>query len=241
VPTLPDDNDLDAPSPVVLGTPPATGSSAVPPALVRRFNGVEIASHWTYGGLFLLLLATGLALFHPQWRNWDIAGVKVVKETHLTLALLFVLLPLTAAAWDGWRSLRHDARAVLRWGGRDHAWLAALGARALGRRRPLPPTGRFNAGQKLNALYIAGLGAGLTITGGLIWPDWLLGPAQRAFVFGLHDLLMLLSLPALALHLLLTLVFPPTRPSLRGMLTGRVRADWQAAHHPLDPGPPDAG
>jgi formate dehydrogenase subunit gamma len=215
-------------------------SHARPTALVRRFNGVEIAVHWTFGGLFLLLLATGLALFHPQWRNWDIAGVKVVKETHLTLALLFVLLPLTAAAWDGWRSLRRDARVVLRWDGQDRAWLAALAARAVGRVDTLPPQGRFNAGQKLNALYIAGLGVGLTITGGLIWPDWLLGPAPRAFVFGLHDLLMLLSLPALALHLLLTLVFPPTRPSLRGMLTGHVRADWQAIHHPLDHGPPDA-
>ena len=117
----------------------------------------------------------------------------------------------------------------VRIGGYDdvRAWLVALAASAIGRPRRLPPQGRFNAGQKLNALYVAGLGVGLTITGGLIWPDWLLGPAPRAFVFGLHDLLMLLSLPALALHLLLTLVFPPTRPSLRGMLTGRVRADWR--------------
>jgi formate dehydrogenase subunit gamma len=197
--------------------------------------------HWAHGGLFLLLLATGLALFHPQWRNWDIAGVKVVKETHLTLALLFVLLPLTAAAWDGWRSLRHDARAILRWDRRDWAWLAVLASRALGRREPLPPQGRFNAGQKLNTLYFVALGTGLIVTGSLIWPDWLLGPGPRATIFALHDLLMLLSLPALILHVLLAAVFPPTRPSLRGMLDGRVPTAWQTAHHPLDPGPPDDG
>jgi formate dehydrogenase subunit gamma len=235
-----DDNDLSAPSPVVLGTPPATGRAPAGPARVRRFNGVAIATHWAHGALFLLLLATGLALFHPQWRNWDIAGIKVVKETHLTLALLYVLLPLTVAAWDGWRSLRAGAQAMLRWERRDWAWLAALAARLVGRRPPLPPQGRFNAGQKLNTAFIMAVGTGLVITGGLIWPDGLLGPGGRALVFGLHDLLMLLSLPALAVHLLLATVYPPARPALRGMLDGWVPADWHAAHHPLDTGPPGA-
>ena len=234
-----DDNECSAPLPEVLGTPPAAGRSFARDGPVRRFNGVEIAVHWTYGGLFLLLLATGLALFHPQWRNWDIGGAKVLKECHLTLALLFVLLPLTVAAWDGWRSLRADARLVLRPERRDLVWLVALAARALGRERPWPATGRFNAGQKLNSLYLASLGVGLTITGGLIWPDWLLGPAARATIFALHDLLMLLSLPALIGHLFMATIFPPTRPSLRGMLDGWVPADWHRRHHPDDAGPPD--
>lgn len=240
MPVRHDDNDLSAPSPLVLGTPPAAGRRRSGRAWVRRFNGVEIALHWAHGALFLLLLATGLALFHPQWRNWDIAGVKIVKETHLTLALLYLLLPLTVAAWDGWCSLRADAWAVLRWERRDWVWLAALAGRLVGRRPPLPPAGRFNAGQKLNAAFISAVGAGLVVTGGLIWPDWLLGPGPRAMLFGLHGWLMLISLPALVIHILLATVYPPTRPALRGMLDGWVPADWHVAHHPLDTGPPGA-
>jgi formate dehydrogenase subunit gamma len=207
-------------------------------ATVPRFNGVERAIHWTHAALFLLLLGTGLALFHPQWRNWDLAGVKLVKETHLTLALLYVLLPLTAAAWDGWRSLRHDLRHLVAWTGHDWRWLGLLLARAAGRRRDFPPQGRFNTGQKLNSFYITLVAAGLVTTGGLMWPDRLLGPDLRALVYSLHDLFMLLSLPAVALHLLLAVALPPTRPALHGMLTGRVSAAWLARHHPLDPGPP---
>jgi len=46
----------------------------------------------------------------------------------------------------------------------DHKWLAAVPARLL-RRAPEPPSGRFNAGQKLNYLLICILLAVLLITG----------------------------------------------------------------------------
>jgi formate dehydrogenase gamma subunit len=229
-----DDHTTHGPPPPALGTLAAGGHDR---QTRRRFNGVERAIHWLAAALFLALLVTGLALFHPQWRNWDLAGVKLVKEIHLTLGLLFVLAPLTAAAWDGGRSLRHDL-AALRWRPADTAWLGWLVRRGLGRVGPAPSVGRFNAGQKLNAFYLIALGAGLVTTGGLIWPDRLLAPGPRALLYGLHDLLMLLSLPAVIGHIVLATLWPSTRPSLGGMLTGRVPAAWHRAHHPADPGPP---
>jgi formate dehydrogenase subunit gamma len=241
----PDDDPVKSSTPVVLGTPLASSSAVVgdaAPSLERRrrFNGVERALHWSAAGLFLLLLATGLALFHPQWRNWDIGGIKVVKETHLTLAVLLPLLPLTFAAWDGGQALRHNLAALWRWQSTDWRWLAALGLTLLGQRPHWPAVGRYNAGQKLNSLYLAGLTLGLIISGSLIWPDRLLEPALRASLYALHDLLMLLSLPVLLLHLSLALLWPTTRPALGGMLSGDVPATWHAQHYPLDPGPPAA-
>lgn len=231
-----DDNANDALLPVVLGTPPVAGRHAVY-GRVRRFSGVEIAVHWTFGGLFLLLLASGLALFHPQWRNWDLVGVKLLKETHIVLGLLLVLAPATAAVWDNGRAVRADARAIVAWSATDRAWLWALAAPLLGRRRPGPPQGRFNAGQKLNVAYVMIISVGLVVTGGLMWPDWLLTPGQRALAFSLHDLLMMLSIPAIVLHIALATLVPATRPALRGMVDGTVAANWRDAHHPLDPGP----
>lgn len=195
--------------------------------------------HWCFGGLFLLLLATGLALFHPQWRNWNLGGLKLLKEIHLTLGLLWVLLPLTAAAWDSGRSLRHNVAHLGRWGQDDWVWWQTVVGRLVGRRGAWPPVGRYNAGQKLNTVYVVVLGAGLALTGGLIWPDRLLDPVIRALIFSLHDLLMLLSLPALVGHLILTMIWPSTRPSLGSMLHGWLPNDWYSNHYPADPGPPD--
>jgi formate dehydrogenase subunit gamma len=231
-----DDNPSDALPPVVLGTPPVAGRSLAGER-VRRFNGVEIATHWTFAGLFLLLLASGLALFHPQWRNLDLAGVKLVKEIHIALGLLFVLAPLTVAAWDNWRALRADARALRTWTAADTGWLVALAARAACQRRAAPDQKRFNAGQKLNVAYVMVISVGLVVTGGLIWPDWLLPPGERALLFQMHDLLMLLSVPAVVIHVVLATVVPATRPSLRGMVDGTVPAAWHQAHYPRDPGP----
>lgn len=199
---------------------------------VLRFNGVERAFHWTFALIFLALLGTGLALEHPDLRGIPFYGSKLVREVHLTLALLLLCLPALAASWDGFASVRAMLRAALAFRAADSAWLRALGGHLVGRGGEMPPQGRFNAGQKLNAYLTILATVGLALSGVLIAP--LHGPipqAWRELLYQVHTVLAYAIIPLVAVHIGLALVWPPTRPALSGMLSGRVAAAWARRHH----------
>ena len=93
------------------------------------------------------------------------------------------------------------------------------------------PQGRFNAGQKINAILTAAFAVLFGVSGLLLW----FGEENTRYRFAstviLHDGLMYVSLVLVAGHLYLTLIHPATRHSLRGMTVGNVRGDWAARHH----------
>ncbi|HXG01927.1 MAG TPA: hypothetical protein VNO23_00740, partial [Candidatus Binatia bacterium] len=120
-----------------------------------------------------------------------------------------------------------------RWLARFPRWLTAEPA---ARARLDARVGRFNAGQKVNALFTAASAAVLLVTGLALVPVALgapvPGPTAAAALRAAHRWVTLAALLPLAGHLFFALAFPPTRPSLAGMLDGRVDADWAAHHHP---------
>jgi formate dehydrogenase subunit gamma len=194
---------------------------------------VERLFHWAFALVFLGLLG-GLALQHPDLRGIPFMGSKLVREVHLTLALLLLCLPALAAAWDDFRSVRVLLRDVLGWRAHDTRWLAALLGRVVRRCDALPAQGRFNAGQKLNARATIGLTACLALTGVLITPHPSPVPqAWRELLYQLHVALAYLAIPLVLGHVLLATLWPSTRPSLWGMLRGRVSAEWARQHHRL--------
>ena len=105
--------------------------------------------------------------------------------------------------------------------GDDRRWL--VGRRA--------PQGRFNAGQKLNAVLTAAFALLFAVSGTLLW----LGERNTSFRFDgtivLHDGLTLFSVVLLTGHLYLALIHPTTRHALRGVTRGDVRVDWAREHH----------
>jgi formate dehydrogenase subunit gamma len=112
------------------------------------------------------------------------------------------------------------------------------------RGRTASPQGRFNAGQKVNAIVTAAFAVLLFVSGMLLW----IGEDDTRIRLGgtiyLHDALMYLSVVIVAGHLYLALINRSTRHSLRGMTLGTVREDWARAHHskwapaPAAPVPP---
>ena len=100
-------------------------------------------------------------------------------------------------------------------------WLRGRGA----------PQGRFNAGQKINAVLTAAFTILFGVSGLLLW----FGEEDTRFRFAstviLHDGLMYVSLALLVGHLYLALIHPATRHALRGMTLGSVSGDWAARHH----------
>lgn len=214
---------------------PGHGPGAGQPALVERWSLPMRLVHWGFALAFLGLLGSGLALGQPSLRGIPLLGSKLVREIHLTCAVLLFLLPALAASWDGYREIRRQWAAARWLGARDWRWLLALPLRAV-RRGPLPPRGRFNAGQKLNVYAVLVLVAGLAGTGLVIAPEAgrPVPQAVRGLVYEVHVLLAWATIPLVVGHVFLAALFPPTRPALRGMWSGKVRAAWAAEHHGAD-------
>ena len=190
-------------------------------AWVARFTGTERAVHWIYTVLFLVLLGTGLALWVPSL-SVAVGNRDVVRQVHIVTGLALLPVPLAVAVAGDRRAVLRTAREIDRFDRDDGAFLL---------RRPSAP-GRFNGGQKLNAVWSA-TAAVLLLASGLVQWQWTRVPASwRAGASEVHDLLTVLSAAVLVGHVWLAPVHRSTRHSLRGIVGGRVRREWAAAHHP---------
>jgi formate dehydrogenase subunit gamma len=198
--------------------------------LVERFTRAERTLHWSFALLFLILLLSGLGLNLGPGQNPVLDRRELMRTIHLDAALgLAGLLLLVAAGSPGTLSrLRRDVE----WFDRDDArWLLRVWVPARIRRRPLPPQGRYNAGQKLNTVLTAAATVGLTVTGALMWGGGHLPTSLSESADTWHLLLMKAMYPLVAGHLVIALLLPSTRGALRGIVTGRVRLDFARRRH----------
>jgi formate dehydrogenase subunit gamma len=210
--------------------------------VVERFNLSERLFHWAFAIPFMLTMLTGLALYF-QGLEKLVGSRELVRDVHRFAGLATVVLPLLVLAVGDRRRLAVDAGNVDRWSADDRRWFRSWLWRKVGGRDRLPEQGRFNAGQKFNAvLTLAGI-FWLSVTGLLIFPGihppfWLVSNSRD-----LHNLAWMVLTVAVLGHIFLAAVYPPTRPGLFGIITGRVRLDWLREHHPLSPeaGPPEPG
>jgi formate dehydrogenase gamma subunit len=99
-------------------------------------------------------------------------------------------------------------------------------------RQPLPPQGKYNAGQKVFALT-AVFGTATIIGTGLVMTFHLGSPTLVATAILAHKLAIALALLGLAVHLTMAAVIADERPALKSMLTGRIDTQHAAAHSPL--------
>ena len=188
--------------------------------MVKRFGRTERALHWVHAAGFLAMLATGLVLYLPVLSE-AVARRNLVKNLHLFAALAWALAILLVVALGDRRRLAADWREIESLDADDRRWLR-------GRRAP---QGRFNAGQKLNALLTAAFAVLFAVSGFFLW----LGERDHRFLLDgtgtVHETVTLASVALLAGHLYLAVIHPSTRHALRGMTTGEVRADWAREHH----------
>ena len=195
---------------------------------VRRFGATERWLHWAFVIPFLVLLGTGVMLALPDLEVL-LANRDLIRSLHLASAWGMLVLPLVVVLAGDRHALLADLREIDYWDGLDFQWVRQAPLFFL---RRLPPAGRFNAGQQLNAIVVAAAAVGFLVTGlcmrnAELLPLWLGDVSTQ-----LHDLLTIAIVPLIAGHLFLTLLNPSTRGSLRGMLTGYVDEAWAAAHHP---------
>lgn len=189
---------------------------------VTRFDRAERWLHWATATLFLTLLATGMTLYVGALSA--LVGRRLlVKDIHVISGLLLPL-PLLLAYAGPWRAgLRRDVRRFARWSRDDRRWLLSVGRSGSTR------MGKFNAGQKLNAIFVAGCIPVMLATGAIMrwftpFPlEWRTG---ATFV---HDWLALILLAVIVGHIAKALAAPA---ALRAMLHGTVPVDHVRRHHP---------
>ena len=217
-----------------------TSSNPATQPLVDRFDATERLFHWGFAAPFLVTLFTGLALYFPELAK--IAGNReLVRDLHRFAGLFTVAIPTAVVVFGNRRNLRRDLTEVDVWSRDDRVWFRAWLWRKIGGRDRLPPQGRFNSGQKFNAALTAGCVFWLAVTGLIIFPGihppfWLVSNSRN-----LHDLAWILLTPAVIGHVFLAAIYPPTRPGLAGIISGKVPLAWLREHHPLAPEAQAAG
>jgi formate dehydrogenase subunit gamma len=197
--------------------------------LIQRFTLTERLLHWVHAAAFFVLLGSGLVLYIPSLSR-AIARRPLIKDIHFWTAVSWLGALALIVLLGNRRALARTIREIDLFDRDDRRFLAG---------NTRVPQGRFNAGQKVNAILTAAFAALFTISGFLLW----YGERDTRFrlsgtVF-LHDSLMYVSLVLVTGHLYLAVIHPTTRHSLRGMTTGKVREDWARRHHAKWAGEPE--
>jgi len=215
-------------------TPRAGTTRPARPRYVERFTLTERMLHWVHAAAFFVLLGSGLILYIPALST-AFADRPLIKDVHFLTAVSWAGAMLLIVVLGNRRAVMATAREIDLFDRDDRRFLAG---------RPGAPQGRFNAGQKVNAIVTAAFATLFFVSGMLLW----LGERDTRFHLGgtlyLHDALMYVSVVIVVGHLYLALIHRSTRHALRGITLGNVREDWARAHHAKwlvpPPGAPDA-
>lgn len=193
--------------------------------LIERYPPRDRFNHWLTAISFVLLAASGLALFHPAfyWLSNLLGGGPWTRILHpfigLVLAVSFGIL-----ARRYWPLNRiTDA---------DRAWIRRLPDVLAKRDQDLPEVGQYNAGQKYLFWTLVASVAVLLVSGFVIWQPWFtwLFPVTlvRLAVLG-HALAAFVIMAGIVVHIYAALW---VKGSLRAMTRGTVSHAWAKHHHP---------
>jgi formate dehydrogenase subunit gamma len=191
---------------------------------VRRFSRAERWVHRTTAALMGVCVVTAACLYLPTFAEL-VGRRELVVRIHEWAGLL---LPVPVLVGLASRAFRADLGRLNRWGPHDRRWL-----RSALRRDPRPsarPAGKFNAGQKTYAAWIAGASLVMLGTGLLMWFTHLAPILWRTSATFVHDWLALTIGIVLIGHIGMALADPEAR---RGLRTGSVSKEWAKREHPL--------
>jgi formate dehydrogenase subunit gamma len=214
--------------PDAAGPPSAGPGRPRPSGTVLRFTRAVRWCHHATAVLMALCVGSALCLYVPGLA--ELVGRRALVVTVHEWSGLALPAPLLLGLAS--RPLRADLRRLNRFGPHDRRWLRA----ALRARRPHPgrweqwEAGKFNAGQKVFAAWIAGAVLVMTGTGLLMWFTGLAPLVWRTSATFVHDWLALAVGVVLAAHVAMAAARPEAR---RAMRTGRADRAWARREHPL--------
>ena len=194
------------------------------PVLVSRYRGITRLNHWVTAGSLIVLLLSGLALFHPAlyFLTGLFGGGATTRWLHpfVGILLFFSFLLLFLQLWR--LNLPKPE---------DVTWVANIDEVVKGNEEKLPELGKYNAGQKFVFWGMSGLIIVLIVTGIMIWqqyfPDLVTIPTRRIALL-VHSLAAIGITLVFILHVYAAIW---TRGTIRAMTRGSVTGGWAWRHH----------
>jgi formate dehydrogenase subunit gamma len=192
--------------------------------LIQATDWYERLVHWMLAISCLVLCFTGLGMmFHSfNFIANMMGGLVVTKYVHNFTGLFFgVALFLAIKMW--W----HEAGVFSM--PEDMEWMKTAGG-YLWHVDKVPEVGKYNPGQKMFFLAIAGFGAVMVVTGIVMWFPLNFPSGLVRWLFVLHALGFVVIFPFFFVHLYLgTIGSPGSAPA---MFTGWVTRAWLKKQHP---------
>jgi formate dehydrogenase subunit gamma len=190
---------------------------------IERFSTSERVLHWFVTIAFFSLLLSGLGLYSRLFTGYFYLfgnGSNAIL-VHKTAGVLFFVSSLLL--------FLHNRAKVTEFNEDDREWIRQGGG-YLTKDETHLKVGKFNAGQKLFALFIGCATVVLGITGIFIWfplsfPRWIV---QLSLM--LHGLMFVGSIMFVVVHVYLATIGNPG--TLEAMLWGKVSRAWARHHHP---------
>lgn len=177
----------------------------------------------------------------PSTRAWMGPARQTLEKYHGGVGFAMVVLPFLLLLVLDHRRLAADIREVDLWDKDDRRWLRAAMRGGTLRKKPMPPQGRLNAGQKTNSILVAAIAVGFAVTGALLLsrakvPAWLVSRA-----LWLHGFLAVLAIALFAGHLGHVVLTRHGLRYLNGMISGSLdekvarerHAKWWIANNPV--------
>jgi formate dehydrogenase subunit gamma len=186
-----------------------------------RFDRVQRGAHWANALLFGVLMATALPLYFGS-----LFGLVLERHTVAQIHLwsgLALPLPIIASLIGPWGdAMRRDVKVVSYWTRQEILWMKSLG------RTPLQAD-KFNPGQKLNAIFIAGTIVVMLVTGSMLQWFRFFPVSWRTGATFVHDVFTFAVFAVVIGHIYMALTH---RDSLRSMFKGWVSESWASSYAP---------
>lgn len=198
------------------------GTTPPPSDSVRRFTSGERWLHLSFGVVTAVLVVTAAFLYVDPLSQL-VGRRALLAQIHFWSGVVLPL-PLVLAVWLS-PAFRSDARRLNRFQSWDRMWL-----RRAVRLDMSGPSGKFNAGQKLNSAFVLAAAIVMFVTGLMLHFFEPLPDSIRTGATFVHDMFALAVVVMGAGHIWMAWSDPEARHGLR---TGVVSRDWVQRKHPL--------
>ncbi|MEG4645006.1 formate dehydrogenase subunit gamma [Paracoccus sp. P2] len=194
------------------------------PVTVSRYRGITRLNHWVTAASLIVLLLSGLALFHPSlyFLTGLFGGGQMTRWLHpfVGILLFFSFLLLFLQMWR--LNLPRPE---------DRTWVSHIGEVVRGEEEKLPELGKYNAGQKFVFWAMSVLIVVLIVSGVMIWQEYfphLVSIPVRRWAVLIHAVAAVAIILTFILHVYAAIW---TRGTIRAMTRGTVTGGWAWRHH----------
>jgi formate dehydrogenase subunit gamma len=191
--------------------------------VIRHTTAARI-NHWITAGCFVLLLLSGLSMFHPMlyFLSSLFGGGQWTRAAHPWIGTLLVVSYIGLVV-QFWRDNQ--------WSRDDVAWIKAIDRVLVNQEEAVPEVPRFNAGQKAVFWSMTLLVPVLFLSGLAIWEVYFSAYTtieQQRVAALIHSLAAIAAIIVWIIHVYAAIW---VKGSMRAMTQGDVTPGWAWRHH----------